>query len=169
MKMRQVLIWIFITSILACAHQPASLMEAKTVASNQLARSELSNWTDFLSSLESMSAKELKSECEKWRKDTVRSWDEELRYALVTAFQQQKVHNYQKAAEVLNAAWPRVQGSAELKNFFRIYIQQNNALAALERDLLEERRLRGELDKKLKALSDIEREMSERQTQSEVK
>jgi gas vesicle protein len=118
--------------------------------------------------LEALGPKELKSEGDRLRRIKDPTWDDELRLALANSLQSLKMHQYQKASEIIGQAASRIQGHSDLKAWLRLYGQQMNSLALLDKELNEERRLRSELEKKLKALSDIERDISERSKKTDI-
>ena len=125
-------------------------------------RSDLILWLDYLSALEGMSSRDLKGESDRWRRISERDWDGDLRFGLVTAVQYAKNHSFQKAAETIGQLNAKAQGSAELRTWLKFYALQLNTAAGLEKELGEEKRQRLEQEKKLRALSDIEKDMSER-------
>jgi hypothetical protein len=131
-------------------------------------RSDVSIWVDYVNNLEALSPKELKNEFDRLKRIKDPSWDDELRLSLANNVQSLKAHNYQKASEILAAATGRIQGNSDLKAWLRLYGQQVGALVQLDKELAEEKRQRTELEKKLKALSDIERDISERSKKTDI-
>lgn len=131
-------------------------------------RSDVSIWVDYVNNLEALSPKELKNEFDRLKRIKDPSWDDELRLSLANNVQSLKAHNYQKAMEILAAATGRIQGNSDLKAWLRLYGQQVGTLVQLDKELAEEKRQRTELEKKLKALSDIERDISERSKKTDI-
>jgi hypothetical protein len=111
-----------------------------------------------------MNARELKVEADRLRKtpNEVRSWDDELRWGLTQAVQHTKNHNFQKAYEQIQPFATKTYLPPELRSWLKLYSQQLYQASQVERELSEERRQRGELEKKLKALSELELEISQR-------
>jgi hypothetical protein len=131
-------------------------------------RSDVSIWVDYVNNLEALSPKELKNEFDRLKRTKDPSWDDELRLALVNSLQSLTAHNYQKASEILAAATGRIRGNGDLKAWLRLYGQQVGAMVQLDKELAEEKRQRTELERKLKALSDIERDISERSKKTDL-
>ncbi len=151
--------------LMSCVHKGA---EGSRSLPQPIFRSDVSIWVDYVNNLEALGAKELKHEYDRLRRIKDPGWDDELRLALTNSVQSLKTHNYQKAAEVISQAAGKVQGNSDLKAWLRLHGQQINAMAELDKDLAEEKRQRTELEKKLKALSDIERDISERSKKAEI-
>lgn len=131
-------------------------------------RSDVSIWVDYVNNLEALNAKELKNEYDRLKRIKDRGWDDELRLALANNVQSLKSHDYQKAAEIIAAATGKIQGNSDLKAWLRLYGQQIQSMVQLDKELAEEKRQRTELEKKLKALSDIERDISERSKKADI-
>ncbi len=149
--------------ILGCKHVvPSTPSEPKVVW--QGSEVHLRNWLDYTESLEAMNPRELKVEADRLRKtpNEVRSWDDELRWGLTQAVQHTKNHNFQKAYEQVQPFAGKNYLPPELRSWLKIYSQQLFQSAQMEKELSDERRQRGELEKKLKALSELELEMSQR-------
>jgi hypothetical protein len=108
-----------------------------------------------------MSSRDLKQEVERQRKAQGDS-DGELRFCLAQATLLAEGHSFQKAAESLQAASLRHSMEAETRLWLKQQSRNLQQLATLEKDLLEKKRIRTELEKKMKALSDIEIEMRQR-------
>lgn len=149
----------------SCAHKGA---EGGRSLPQPIFRSDVSIWVDYVNNLEALSSKELKSEYDRLRRIKDPGWDDELRLALANNVQSLKSHNYQKASEIMSQAANRIQGNTDLKAWLRLYGQQITALVHLDKELAEEKRQRMELEKKLKALSDIERDISERSKKADI-
>ncbi|HYX38761.1 MAG TPA: hypothetical protein VE954_37120 [Oligoflexus sp.] len=149
----------------SCVHKGA---EGSRALPQPIFRSDMSIWVDYVNNLEALGTKELKSEYDRLRRINDRGWDDELRFSLANSVQSLKAHNYQKAAEIIGHASGKVQGNSDLKAWLRLYGQQMNTLAQLDKELTEEKRQRTELEKKLKALSDIERDISERSKNTDI-
>lgn len=152
--------WLVYLAALACSHPSAPRSEQPPAT--PVLRSALILWVDYLAALEAMSSKDLKNEGDRWRRISERDWDEDLRLGLVAAVQHTKNHNFQKAAEIIGQLNTKAQAGFEVKAWLKLYAMQLNTAAGLERELGEEKRQRLEQEKKLRALSDIEIEMSER-------
>ncbi len=94
------------------------------------------------------------------------STDEDLRYGLALALHQYRKKNYSKAAEVLSQLANKKSWSPDIRASLRIAAQQLIDMTKLEKELQGERKQRQQLERKLKALSEIEREISERDKKS---
>ena len=147
--------------LISCLHRTASSDRQRPLPA-PIFRSDVAIWIDYINNLEAMPPKDLKNEYDRLRRISDRSWDEELRLSLANSLQLQKIHNYQKASELVGQATSKIQGNSDLRSWLKLYGQQVNTIAQLDKELTEEKRLRSELEKKLKALSDIERDISER-------
>jgi hypothetical protein len=143
-------------------HRSTQTLEAPRPLPQPLFRSDVSIWVDYVNNLDALAAKDLKTECDRLRRMNDRDWDDELRFALANSLQSQKAHNYQKAYDTLSAATGKIQGNSDLRSWLRLYGQQIASLAQIDKELVEEKRQRTELEKKVKALTDIERDISER-------
>jgi len=151
--------------LVSCVHKAA---EGSRPLPQPIFRSDVSIWVDYVNNLEALGPKELKNECDRLRRIKDPGWDDELRLALANSVQSLKTQNYQKASEIIGQAASRVQGNSDLKAWLRLHGQQMNSLALLDKELTEEKRQRTELEKKLKALSDIERDISERSNKTDI-
>jgi|GEM_PF-2953399 hypothetical protein len=132
--------------------------------------SQVESWVDYMAELEGMNPRELKSEADRARKVAAegRGWEEELRWTLAQIVQSNKAKNYQKAAELAQQVPQRPQFSPEFKAWLKLYQQQLFTVAALDKELTEEKRVRTDLEKKLKGLSDIEMDISQREKKSQL-
>jgi hypothetical protein len=149
----------------SCVHKG---QESSRSLPQPIFRSDVSIWVDYVNNLEALSSKELKNECDRLKRIKDRGWDDELRLALASNVQALKVRDYQKAVDTISSAGNKVQGNSDLKAWLRLYGQQLNSMAQLDKELVEEKRQRTELEKKLKALSDIERDISERSKNADI-
>ncbi len=150
-------------AVSACSHGLLPLhSEEKQVW--QGSEVHLRNWLDYTETLESMNARELKLEADRLRKTSneVRSWDDELRWSLTQAVQHARAHSYLRAYEQIQPFAAKNYLPPELRSWLKLYSQQLFGAAQLERELGDERRLRGDLEKKLKALSELELELSQK-------
>ncbi len=148
--------------LISCLHPSQPGEGSRPVLTQPIFRSDVAVWVDYTNTLDGMAPKDLKSEYERLRRIADRAWDDELRLSLTSCVQSQKLKNYQKASEIIAQAAGKIQGNTDLRSWLRFYSQQVSVLAQMDRELTEEKRLRSELEKKLKALSDIERDISER-------
>lgn len=153
--------WLF-----GCVHPKTAAIEP--VVDSSPVRSDLLPWIDYVAALESMSSRDLKSETERWRHLSERNGLDDIRLGLVNAVQLSRMHGYQKAAETITQLSFKVQNNPDLKNWLKLYAQQLSCAAGLEKEWAEEKRQRMELEKKLKALSEIEKDMNERTKTSEL-
>ena len=151
--------------LMSCVHKVG---EGPRPLPQPIFRSDVSIWVDYVNNLEALSPKELKNEFDRLKRIKDPSWDDELRLALANNVQSLKAHNYQKSSEILAAATGRIQGNSDLKAWLRLYTQQVGSMVQLDKELTEEKRQRTELEKKLKALSDIERDISERSKKTDI-
>lgn len=159
---------IFLTGcfwLISCAHRNS---EGARPLPQPIFRSDVSIWVDYVNNLEALNPKELKNEFDRLKRIKDRGWDDELRLALANNVQSLKSHDYQKASEIISAATSKVQGNSDLKAWLRLYGQQIQEMVQLDKELAEEKRQRTELEKKLKALSDIERDISERSKKADI-
>lgn len=126
---------------------------------------KLQGWLYYSSVLAKMNAKDLKIESEQLRRSLDRepSWEDELRLNLVQTAQQLHSRAYQKALETFTPLLQNSRYSPELRLWLMQYHEQLQLSAQLEKELSEEKKQRGELEAKLKALSKIELEMSQRE------
>lgn len=151
--------------LISCVHKNG---DGPRLLPQPLFRSDVSVWVDYLINLDALPPKELKGELDRLRRLNERSWDDELRFALANSLQLQKSHSYQKASDTLVQAAGKIQGNSDLRAWLKLYGQQVTTLALLDKELIEEKRQRNELEKKLKALSDIERDLSERSKRADI-
>ncbi len=159
---------IFLTGcvwLISCVHK---VSEGPRPLPQPIFRSDVSIWVDYVNNLEALNPKDLKNEFDRLKRIKDRSWDDELRLALANNVQSLKSHDYQKASEIIGAATNKVQGNSDLKAWLRLYGQQIQEMVQLDKELAEEKRQRTELEKKLKALSDIERDISERSKNADI-
>ncbi len=148
----------------SCAHEKsAQRSDAKGSGSSFWSqdRDSLRVWLAYTSEIEQMSQKDLKQEIERLRKLPNDS-DAEVRMAIAQASFHADSHAYQKAAECLQAASTRTSVDAETRLWLKHSTKQMTQLAQLDKELAEEKKQRLELEKKMKALSDIELEMRQR-------
>ncbi len=121
--------------------------------------------SSFLGELDAMSAKELKVEYDKVQKLLLDKKSEEyLRASLIAGVYQAKNKNYGKAVEFLSPLSNRKSLDDPCRLSVRIYSDLLEDLSQMEKDLNSEKKQKAELERKLKALSDIEKEISQRDT-----
>jgi hypothetical protein len=119
----------------------------------------------FLAGIDAMSPKELKAENDRWLKVSGdKKADDDIRGALVAGMYQAKTKNYPKAVELLSPLGNKKSLDEGCRTSIRLYSDALNDLVQSDRDLVAERKQKGELERKLKALSDIERDISQRDT-----
>lgn len=120
-------------------------------------------WLEYMSDLEGMGSETRGSELGPLQK-SFREWcsDEDLRYALTLSFHYYHNRNYSKAAEILSQLANKKNLNSNLRNWLRVSIAQLNDISDLEKEIAAEKKQRVELERKLRALSEIEREISER-------
>lgn len=126
---------------------------------------KLQGWLYYSGLLSQMNGRDLKIESDQLRRSLERrgDWEDELRLGLVQTAQMLYARSFQKALETFEPLLRNTSYSPELRLWLAQYHGQLQLSAQLEKELGEERRQRGELEAKLKALSKIELEMSQRE------
>jgi hypothetical protein len=160
--MRVIFLWITCLGLVACQHDTWTL---NTAARSQPAASDrvIPTCMTFLAGIEAMSPKELKAENDRWAKvSSEKKADDDIRGALVAGMYQAKSRNYPKAVELLSPLGNKKSLDEGCRTSIRLYSDALTDLAQSDRDLVLERKQKGELERKLKALSDIEKDISQR-------
>ncbi|RZA25293.1 MAG: hypothetical protein EOP10_07285 [Proteobacteria bacterium] len=148
--------------LMACRHDPWVLSSAPK---DQLETPsyQYPSCTGFLAELDAMSTKELRIENDKVQKSLLdKKSDDYPRASLVAGVYQAKNKNYARAIELLSPLANRKTLDEPCRLSVRLYADLLSDLSQLENDLLAERKQKVELERKLKALSDIEKEISQR-------
>jgi hypothetical protein len=152
--------------LVACQHDTWSLnTNPKSVP--QSSERLIPTCLTFLADLDSMSPKELKAENDRWLKLSAdKKADDDIRTSLVAGIYQAKSKNYQRAVELLSPLSNRKNLDEGCRMSIRLYSDVLVDMIQLDRDLVAEKKQKGELERKLKALSDIEKDISQRDTKS---
>lgn len=131
----------------------------------------IKTWIVYQAELEQMSSRDLRQEVERLRRlsPEAKTDDAELKLALAQAAQHVSGGAYQKALESIQTQITRGEADGATKLWLKQYSQQLAVTAQLERELSEEKKHRQEIEKKMKALSDIELEMREREKSDVVR
>lgn len=146
----------------ACRHDPWVLNSAPKNPVETTGYREPS-CTTFLAELDEMSTKELKAENDKIQKSLTDKKSEDYpRASLIAGVYQAKIKNYSRAVELLSPLGNRKLLDESCRLSVRLYSDLLSDLARLEKDLAEETKEKQELERKLKALSEIEKEISKR-------
>lgn len=145
-----------------CRHDPWALKSPVSGPAEAVDYSE-STCTGFLAELDAMSTKELKAENEKIAKTLAdKKSDDYPRASLIAGVYQAKLKNYVRAVELLSPLSNRKTLDESCRLSVRLYSGLLSDLDKLENDLAVETKEKLELERKLKALSDIEKEISKR-------
>lgn len=155
---------VFCLAIVACQHDPWALNttpRSLAPANERL----LPTCLTFLGDLDAMSPKELKAENDRWQKlSSDKRGDDDIRSSLVAGIYQAKTKNYTRAVELLSPLANRKSLDEGCRMSIRLYSDVLSDMVQLDRDLALEKKQKGELERKLKALSDIEKDISQRDT-----
>ncbi len=132
---------------------------------------QLQGWLYYNSLVSKMNARDLKIEFEQQRRSFEQSqaWEDELRLGLVQTAQQLNGRSFQKALETFEPLLQNAHYSPNLRLWLSQYKEQLQMSAQLEKELYQQKKERSELEAKLKALSNIELEMSQRQKNDPVR
>ncbi len=153
-------------AVLACQHDPWAL---NTTPKSLPATSErlIPTCLTFLADLDAMTPRELKAENERWLKLSAdKKGDDDVRTALVAGLYQAKTKNYAKAVELLSPIGNKKNLDEGCRLSIRLYSDALSDLVQADRDLLAEKKQKGELERKLKALSEIEKDISQRDSKT---
>lgn len=145
-----------------CRHTESG-KDVPSYSSNHDDRVTFRPWLEYMSDLEGMGPETRDVEAGPLQ-NSFRDWcsDEDLRYSLALSFHYYHNRNYQKSAEILSQLANKKQLNSNVRNWIRISLEQLNDIAQLEKEIAAEKKQRQELERKLRALSEIEREISER-------
>jgi len=125
--------------------------------------SSLSPCMTFLEALNSMNGKELKAENERWQKNSNdKKTDDDIRASIAAGIYQARNKNYGRAYEILSPLSNRKSLDEGCRVSLRLYSEALGDTLQLDRDLLAEKKLKDELDRKIKGLSEIEKDISKR-------
>ncbi|MBC7532486.1 MAG: hypothetical protein H7318_13005 [Oligoflexus sp.] len=160
--MRVIFILTFCLGVVACQHDPWALNATpKSLAPTP--ERLIPTCLTFLADLNAMTAKELKAENDRRLKlSAEKKGDDDVRAALVAGLYQAKSKNYAKAVELLSLIGYRKNIDEGCRLSIHLYSDVLADLVQLDRDLAMEKKQKGELERKLKALSDIEKDISQR-------
>lgn len=161
---KQLLLSMVSLGMVTCAHERSGTRhQVRQVWPSD--RASLAKLVSYQAELEEMSSKDLRQEVERLRKaaNEARSEEVDTRLSLAQAALHREAKAYQKAAESLQSQVSRAGLDADLKNWLKQYSQNLNLMAQLDKELTEEKKQRQEAEKKMKALSDIELEMRQRE------
>ena len=160
--MRVTFILIFCLAIMACQHDPWALNTTPQSLAPTPERF-IPTCLTFLADLDVMTAKELKAENDRWLKlSAEKKGDDDVRTALVAGLYQAKSKNYAKAVELLSPIGNRKNIDEGCRLSIHLYSDVLADLVQVDRDLAVEKKQKGELERKLRALSDIEKDISQR-------
>ena len=162
--MRVTFLLMFCLGLVACQHDPWALNTTPKSLPPTPERL-IPTCLTFLADLDAMTAKELKTENDRWAKlSTEKKGDDDVRSALVAGLYQAKTKNYARAAELLSPIGNRKNFDEGCRLAVRLYSDALTDLVQVDRELASEKKQKGELERKLKALSDIEKDISQRDT-----
>jgi hypothetical protein len=153
--------------LVACHHDPYI---AKNATVPRLDKTQIPSFTcsDFLTELEGLGIKELKVEGDKIQKSPLdKTSDEYVRASLAAAVYHAKSKNYTRALELLSPLSNRKVGDDTCRSSLKLYIGLLSDLSQFEKDLQAEKKQKLDLERKLKALSDIEKEISQRDSRDQ--
>lgn len=148
--------------LMACRHDPMVQVSAPR-SQAEASGSRAADCHSLLAELDSLPGKELKNENERVQKILVDKKSEDfLRASMIAGVYQAKNKNYTRAIELLSPISNKKSLDEPCRASVRLYIELLSDLAQMEKDLLSERQKKTELERKLKALSEIEKEISQR-------
>ena len=149
-------------ALVSCRHDPWVLSSAPQGPLEPTSYG-VPSCSSFLAELDAMSLKELKTENDKIQKHLADKKSEDYpRASLIAGIYQVKNKNYPRAIELLSPLANRKALDETCRLSVKIYGDLLADLSKIEKDLAEEKKLKAGLERKLKALSDIEKEMSRR-------
>lgn len=148
--------------LMACRHDPW-VLKSQPKSELETVEYQEPSCSSFLAELDAMSLRELKVENEKIQKTLADKKSEDFpRASLIAGAYQAKLKNYTRAVEFLSPLSNRKSLDDPCRFSVRLYSGLLSDLSKLEADLAEETKQKVELERKLKALSDIEKEISKR-------
>ncbi|MBC7661844.1 MAG: hypothetical protein H7249_19300 [Chitinophagaceae bacterium] len=164
--MRVSFLWIVCFVLTACQHAPGMVHSPAHQPAPTIERVQ-STCMSFLGDLDAMTPKELKLENERWQKvPGERKPEDDVKASLVAGFYQAKIRNYERSVDILSPLTNKKNIDDGCKVSISMYIDLLTETAAMERDLVAEKKQKIELERKLKALSEIEKDISRRDTKS---
>ena len=153
-------------TLMACQNKPWALQNPTLVQPTPLERID-STCVTFLGDLDAMSLKELKAENDRWQKAlNDKRPEDDIRASLVAGIYQAKIKNYERAIEFLSPLSNKKNLDEGCRVSIRLYSDLLSDTLTMEKDLLAEKKQKGELERKLKALSEIEKDISRRDSKS---
>lgn len=153
--------------VMGCRHDPWTI-ESRTTERMGSVEYRVPTCSSFLAQLSEMPVKELKIENDKVQKAlSDKKSDDYPRASLIAGVYQAKTGNYSKAIELLSPLGNRKTLEEPCRLSVRLYSDLLSDLSQMEKELASEKKQKGELERKLKALSDIEKEISQRETKAQ--
>ncbi len=147
---------------IACHHDP-SVQPALLLAEPLSKGPMLSSCLTYLAEISAKSLKELKIDNDRLQKNpSDKGGPEEYKGPLAAGIYQAKNHNYARAFEILSPLSNKKFIDEGCRMSIRLYSDVLNDLVQLDHDLLAERRQKQELERKIKGLSEIEKDISQR-------
>lgn len=156
------LLFLLSLALVSCRHDPWVLSSAPR-GPIETTSYRVPSCSSFLAELDAMSLKELKAENDKIQKQLSDKKSEDYpRASLIAGIYQAKNKNYGRAIELLSPLSNRKTLDEPCRLSVKVYGDLLADLSKMEKELAEEKKLKAELERKLKALSDIEKEISRR-------
>ena len=161
--MRLSLLSLLSLALLSCRHEPWVLSSAPRGPIEPRTH-PVTSCSTFLAELDAMSLRELKAESDKVQKQLVdRKSEDNPRSSLIVGIYQARIKNYSRAIEFLSPLSNKKSFDESCRLSVKVVVDLLSDLSKLEKELVDETKQKLELERKLKALSDIEKEMSRRE------
>ncbi len=149
-------------SLMACRHDSWEMAtQPKPAAPMTLLHSQ--TCSVFLDEVDNLSLRELKAENDRWQRQPSDRSDD-VRPVIVAGIYHMRNRNYQRAFDLLSPLSNRKNLDEGCRSSVHLVSNLLSDILNMEKDLAFEKRQKGELEHKLKALSDIEKDLSTRET-----